>query len=517
MSQVRPQIEQPSRMNAGRTIGVMARLLDQQDGLGVYSRELLQHLFALDSTTRYVVLLGSARAQTLFEGFANVADAACSHGAGKLWWDQVLVPRAARRCGADLLFNPKFSLPLLTRIPGVFVLQSCDWYVNPGNYPWWDNLYIRLMLPLYCRKASGLLAISQATLNELTRRTGMKLSASERHPRRRRHRVSTRSATRVSLQKFREHYGYRSATSSPSRACCIRATGKCPAYPGGNNERLMRAYRLYRQRRRNPLPLVVAGRDVSDIPAGAAGSPRRIWKAFTSWGSSRTSRSTRPTSWPTASCSPRSARASASRFWKHWPAAARRSCLDRRRTRRSPAMPRASSIPTTRRTSRAHCWKSTQSPPLREHLATRGIAAGTRLWLATGCATGATGFRLGLGGAQRAAMGVEPPEGTDSMCGICGFNWTDEQLIERMKDTLVHRGPDAEGSYVAPGISLGHRRLSIVDLSASGRQPLSNEDGSVWITFNGEIYNHAQLRTQLEQAGHVFRSRTDTEVDRARL
>ncbi|HXR93537.1 MAG TPA: asparagine synthase (glutamine-hydrolyzing) [Steroidobacteraceae bacterium] len=98
------------------------------------------------------------------------------------------------------------------------------------------------------------------------------------------------------------------------------------------------------------------------------------------------------------------------------------------------------------------------------------------------------------------------------MCGICGFNWTDEHLIERMKETLVHRGPDAEGSYVAPGISLGHRRLSIVDLSTTGRQPLSNEDGTVWITFNGEIYNHAQLRTQLERAGHVFRSRTDTEA-----
>src|SRR5215469_5877443 len=98
------------------------------------------------------------------------------------------------------------------------------------------------------------------------------------------------------------------------------------------------------------------------------------------------------------------------------------------------------------------------------------------------------------------------------MCGICGFNWADAQLIERMKNTLVHRGPDDEGSYIAPGISLGHRRLSIVDLSATGRQPLSNEDGTVWITFNGEIYNHAQLRAQLEQAGHIFRSRTDTEA-----
>ena len=98
------------------------------------------------------------------------------------------------------------------------------------------------------------------------------------------------------------------------------------------------------------------------------------------------------------------------------------------------------------------------------------------------------------------------------MCGICGFNWSDERLLERMKTRLVHRGPDDHGSYVAEGVSLGHRRLSIVDLSDAGRQPLSNEDGSVWITFNGEIYNHLELRSRLEGKGHVFRSRTDTEA-----
>ena len=97
------------------------------------------------------------------------------------------------------------------------------------------------------------------------------------------------------------------------------------------------------------------------------------------------------------------------------------------------------------------------------------------------------------------------------MCGICGFNWTDGILIEQMKALLVHRGPDDHGTHVADGISLGHRRLSIVDLSESGRQPLSNEDGTVWITFNGEIYNHPQLRSRLEAKGHVFRTRTDTE------
>jgi asparagine synthase (glutamine-hydrolysing) len=98
------------------------------------------------------------------------------------------------------------------------------------------------------------------------------------------------------------------------------------------------------------------------------------------------------------------------------------------------------------------------------------------------------------------------------MCGICGFNWSDERLIERMKARLVHRGPDDHGSHVAEGVSFGHRRLSIVDLSDAGRQPLCNEDGTVWITFNGEIYNHLELRARLQAKGHIFRSRTDTEA-----
>jgi glycosyltransferase involved in cell wall biosynthesis len=258
----RAQIEQPVAMTTGRTIAVMARLLDQQDGLGVYSRELLQHLFALDSGTRYVVFLGSSRTQAVFDGFANVRTEVL-HCPSKLWWDQVLVPRAARRCGADLLFNPKFSLPLLSRIPGVFVLQSCDWYVNPANYPWWDNLYIRLTLPLYCRKARGLLAISQATLTELTRHTGMDLSgATVTHAGVAPSFNSLRDP--VSLQKFRREYGLPERYIFTVARVLHTGNKRMSAYPGGNNERLVRAYRLYRQRAEHPLPLVVAGRDVRE-------------------------------------------------------------------------------------------------------------------------------------------------------------------------------------------------------------------------------------------------------------
>ncbi len=228
----------------------MARLLEQQDGLGVYSRHVLEQLLTLDPNTHYVIFLASATASDRFAKFPN-ATLHVMPCASKLWWDQVLVPRAARRFKVDLLFNPKFSLPLLTRIPGVFVLQSCDWYVNPGNYPWWDNLYIRLTLPVYCRKASGLLSISQSTLNELRTRGGLKLPDMPIT-------YAGVGPNFVPASSRREGFIFTVAR--------VLHTGltKQPVYPGGNNERLLRAYRRYRQSTPNPLPLVVAGRGVRE-------------------------------------------------------------------------------------------------------------------------------------------------------------------------------------------------------------------------------------------------------------
>lgn len=101
------------------------------------------------------------------------------------------------------------------------------------------------------------------------------------------------------------------------------------------------------------------------------------------------------------------------------------------------------------------------------------------------------------------------------MCGICGiFNRpTSEAELRAMAETLRHRGPDDEGYYLDSSglLGLGHRRLSIIDLE-TGRQPIANEDRSVWVVFNGEIYNYRQLRRDLEAHGHVFRTQTDTEV-----
>src|SRR5262245_51776454 len=106
------------------------------------------------------------------------------------------------------------------------------------------------------------------------------------------------------------------------------------------------------------------------------------------------------------------------------------------------------------------------------------------------------------------------------MCGIAGmYNFgrsvpVEQDLLCRIRETIHHRGPDGGGEWIEHdgSVGLAHRRLSIVDLSADGQQPMANEDQSVWITFNGEIYNHAEWRPWLEQRGHRFRSRTDTEV-----
>src|SRR6185437_14547712 len=103
------------------------------------------------------------------------------------------------------------------------------------------------------------------------------------------------------------------------------------------------------------------------------------------------------------------------------------------------------------------------------------------------------------------------------MCGITGMvdirgrRDLDRQLLRRMNDLQTHRGPDGSGEHHAPGVALGHRRLSIIDV-ATGQQPLYNEDNTVVVVFNGEIYNYQELIPELQALGHKFHTRSDTEV-----
>ena len=103
------------------------------------------------------------------------------------------------------------------------------------------------------------------------------------------------------------------------------------------------------------------------------------------------------------------------------------------------------------------------------------------------------------------------------MCGICGFVDSsgadlNPGVLQVMRGTLTHRGPDDAGSYLAPGVALGSRRLSVIDLSQRGHMPMATSDNRYWITYNGEVYNFYELRRSLEARGFQFHSNTDTEV-----
>jgi asparagine synthase (glutamine-hydrolysing) len=105
------------------------------------------------------------------------------------------------------------------------------------------------------------------------------------------------------------------------------------------------------------------------------------------------------------------------------------------------------------------------------------------------------------------------------MCGIAGIvnflrplGLKEQNAVESMAEAQLHRGPDGGGIFVDEHVVLGHRRLSIIDVSEDGKQPMSNETESVWVSFNGEIYNYRELRAELKACGHRFRSHSDTEV-----
>ncbi|MEN9604754.1 MAG: hypothetical protein RJB39_439, partial [Candidatus Parcubacteria bacterium] len=100
------------------------------------------------------------------------------------------------------------------------------------------------------------------------------------------------------------------------------------------------------------------------------------------------------------------------------------------------------------------------------------------------------------------------------MCGIAGYvnykKTQDANLLSKGLDCITHRGPDDDGVYVRPEFTMGMRRLSIIDI-AHGKQPMENEDGTVQVVFNGELYNHLELRAELIDKGHVFKTNSDTE------
>ncbi len=163
--------------NAGRLrIGLMLRAIDDVDGQGIYIRKLCDALFAVDTRNEYVAFYNREGQAGRYRGHANVREVVVP-GGGKLFWDQVLVPLAARRENLDVLFHHKFSIPLLAACPVVVQQRGTEYWGHPEFYTGLsgqiDRLYNRLMIPLYCRRAARVLTNSDTLGDELVRYVGV--------------------------------------------------------------------------------------------------------------------------------------------------------------------------------------------------------------------------------------------------------------------------------------------------------------------------------------------------------
>jgi glycosyltransferase involved in cell wall biosynthesis len=157
-------------------IGLMLRAVDDVDGQGIYIRKLCDALFDADSHNEYVAFYSRPEQAGRYADRPNVREVVVP-GRGKLFWDQVLVPRAARRAGLDVLFHHKFSIPLVSPCPTVVQQRGTEYWTHPEFYAGWsgrvDRWYNRLMIPLYCRRAVRVLTNSDTLGEELVRHVGV--------------------------------------------------------------------------------------------------------------------------------------------------------------------------------------------------------------------------------------------------------------------------------------------------------------------------------------------------------
>jgi len=151
-------------------IAIMLRTLDEHGGISVYTRNLVRALLEQAADHDYLLLYRSDQHVGAFGQHERISEHVLP-GRSKALWDQFAVPRACRRLHADVLLNPKFTLPLLSRCPGVMVLHGADWYLPDAAqfYGRLDRLYIRLFMPMYLRKAAGIISVSRLTTEDFQR------------------------------------------------------------------------------------------------------------------------------------------------------------------------------------------------------------------------------------------------------------------------------------------------------------------------------------------------------------
>ncbi len=154
-------------------IAIMLRHYEQQaGGVKVYTKKLLPLLFSLGGRHRYVLIYQNPKLVGTFSRFDNVEEVAVSMP-GTVTWDQIAVPWIARRKKADLIFNPKFTVPFFTRAKTMFVLHGSEWFVIPEHFKKHDQMYFNAFVPLYCRSADAFIAVSHAVKADVVEHVGV--------------------------------------------------------------------------------------------------------------------------------------------------------------------------------------------------------------------------------------------------------------------------------------------------------------------------------------------------------
>lgn len=154
-------------------IGIMLRHYEQKEGgVKLYTKRLLPLLFSMGSKHRYVLIYRNPELVGTYAEYPNVEEVAVRLP-GSAIWDQIAVPWVARRRKLDLVFNPKFTVPVFTRAKKVFVLHGSEWFAIPDHFLWYDRLYFRRALPFYCRRADALIAVSNATRRDVIEHVGV--------------------------------------------------------------------------------------------------------------------------------------------------------------------------------------------------------------------------------------------------------------------------------------------------------------------------------------------------------
>lgn len=153
-------------------IGIMLRAYDRPGGIGIYSRNIVKHLLSIDQDNHYILMYNNKDHVGTFGSLQNV-DEVFLPPANPMIWDQWLVPKVIKKWGVDLIFNTKFSVPLLTKVKKIMVLHGASWFVHPELYGKFDIFYVHQTMPIYCRKADFLISNSDLTTQDFIRILGL--------------------------------------------------------------------------------------------------------------------------------------------------------------------------------------------------------------------------------------------------------------------------------------------------------------------------------------------------------